>query len=500
MSPETPVDILVIGGGINGAGIARDAVGRGFSVCLCDTGDFGGGTSSASTKLIHGGLRYLEHHEFRLVREALRERERLWAIAPHIVKPMRFVLPHVPGMRPAWLLRLGLFVYDHLGGRKRLPATRAVRLAGTELGAPVSPALKRGWEYSDCWVDDARLVILNLRDAAQRGADIRPRTRVTEARWTGALWDIGLCTAAGVSSRLNARVIVNAAGPQVDRVIAEVFGRNDDAQNLRLVRGSHIVVPRLAEHDRAYIFQEGDGRIVFAIPYEEDFTVIGTTDADQGRDASRPVITPEETDYLCAAATRYFRNPVTPDDVVWSFSGLRALVDDGASSAQEATRDYVLKYDPDRPVLHVLGGKITTYRKLAQAALARIAPTLGVRSGLGDGWTGDAPLPGGDFPVDGVEALTGHMAALYPFVPGPVMARMVRAYGTEVAAILGGATWLGDLGQHFGGGLFEAELHYMRDREWARTTDDALFRRSKLGLRLTSDERAAVAGFFAEYR
>jgi glycerol-3-phosphate dehydrogenase len=345
MPPKAHYDVFIIGGGINGCGIARDAAGRGFSVCLCEAGDFAGGTSSASTKLVHGGLRYLEHYEFRLVREALKEREVLWQMAPHIIWPLRFVLPHHKGLRPAWLLRLGLFIYDHLGGRRLLPPTRTLDLTTDAAGSPLKPQFSKAFEYSDCWVEDSRLVVLNARDAADRGADIRARTRVVSARRNTGRWDIEVeDTTTGTCSSLTASIIVNAAGPWVDDVLKLVFGHND-AHNVRLVRGSHIVVGKLFDHDKCYIFQNTDGRIIFAIPYEHDYTLIGTTDADHDGTMSKPAITPDEVTYLCGAASEYFRQPIKPDDVVWTYSGVRPLFDDGASKAQEATRDYVIKQD-----------------------------------------------------------------------------------------------------------------------------------------------------------
>jgi len=493
-------DILIIGGGINGAGIARDGVGRGYSVCLCEGGDFAGGTSSASTKLIHGGLRYLEYYEFRLVREALKEREQLWAMAPHIIWPMRFVLPHVKGMRPAWMLRLGLFLYDHLGGRKRLAGTRGVNLENSALGRPLRAGLRRGWEYSDCWVEDARLVILNLRDAKARGADIRARTRVTSARQVDGQWHVEMTSATGDVQEATAAIVVNAAGPWVDDVLQNVFGQND-AQNVRLVRGSHIVVPRKTDHDRAYIFQQDDGRIVFAIPYEQDFTLIGTTDVDQGQDLSPPQISADEIAYLCDKASAYFTDPVRPDDVVWTYSGVRPLYDDGASAAQEATRDYVIRADNpgSEPggavVLNTFGGKITTYRRLAEAMMDHVAKHIGAK---GANWTRGATLPGGDFPVDGVEALTAQMSARFAFVPPPFIARLVRGYGTDVPDVLDHADDFAALGQHFGAGLFAVEVDYLRRHEWAITAEDILYRRTKLGLHMSAAEREALADYLSK--
>jgi glycerol-3-phosphate dehydrogenase len=483
-------DIAIIGGGINGAGIARDAAGRGWRVLLAEQSDLGGATSASSTKLVHGGLRYLEHYEFRLVREALQEREVLWGIAPHIVWPLRFVLPHRPGLRPAWLLRLGLFLYDHLGGRKLLPGTSVRRLDDGIL----KPQFSKGFEYSDCWVEDSRLVALNARDAAQRGADIRPRTRAVEARRDRGMWSLTLRDAQGETAIARAHALVNAAGPWVAEVLGQVVHSNS-SERVRLVQGSHIVVPRHYDGPHCYIFQNADQRIFFAIPYERDFTLIGTTDRDYHGDPAKVAISAEEIDYLCRGASEYFRKPVTPDMVAWTYSGVRPLYDDGASAAQEATRDYVLTLDAPEgqpALLNVFGGKITTYRRLAEAALARLGPYLPPAAGLKPGWTGNEPLPGGDFPVDGAAHLISILRETRPWLPEALAARLVRAYGTDAAEILEGAQALAELGADYGGGLYEAELAYLVRHEWARTGDDALWRRSKLGLRLSADQRAAV--------
>lgn len=482
-------DLAVIGGGINGCGIARDAVGRGWSVALCEKGDLGGATSAASTKLVHGGLRYLEHHEFRLVREALQEREVLWGIAPHIIWPLRFILPHHQGLRPAWLLRLGLFLYDHIGGRRLLPGTVTRRLRDDVL----KPEFSLGFEYSDCWVEDSRLVVLNARDAADRGALVLPRTECVSATRVDGVWSLVLRGPAG-ERVLRARALVNAAGPWVAQVLGQVLRANSSAK-VRMVQGSHIVVKRLYAHDRCYIFQNSDKRIFFAIPYEQDFTLIGTTDRDWMQEPGEVAISPEEIDYLCRGASAYFRRAITPDDVVWTYSGLRPLYDDGASAAQEATRDYVLTLDAPQggpAALSVFGGKITTYRRLALSALERLAPHLPKVSGKAAGWTGAAPLPGGDFPRDGAAALAARLIATRPWLPAPLAARLVRAYGTRAERLLGDAGSLGDLGEAFGGGLTEAELVYLADQEWARSGEDVLWRRSKLGLRLDAAQRAAV--------
>ena len=489
------VDLAVIGGGVNGCGIARDAAGRGASVVLFEKDDLAQGTSSASTKLIHGGLRYLEHYEFRLVREALMEREVLWGIAPHIVWPLRFVLPHHRGLRPTWLLRLGLLLYDNLGGRKRLPGTRVVDLERDPAGGPLKPDFARGFEYSDCWVEDARLVVLNAMDAAERGADIRVGTRVTGAERADGVWRVAFEGPAGRGA-VRARAVVNAAGPWV----ANVLGGAGAKSAVRLVQGSPIVTRRLFGHDRAYIFQNADNRIIFAIPYERDFTLIGTTDRDYRGDPAKVAASEEEIAYLCAAASEYLRDPITPADVVWTYSGVRPLYDDGASKAQEATRDYVLKLDADggAPMLSVFGGKITTYRRLAEAALAQLAPHL---PGLhARAWTGTAPLPGGDFAPDGFPDAVAGLRRARAWLPQALAERLVRAYGTRAERLLGDAGGMADLGTVYGADLTRREVAYLMEAEWARAPDDVLWRRSKLGLRVGPEGRAALETFMAARR
>lgn len=488
-------DLAIIGGGINGCGIARDAAGRGLSVFLCEMNDLASGTSSWSTKLVHGGLRYLEYFEFRLVREALIEREVLWRMAPHIVRPLRFVLPHHKGLRPAWLLRLGLFLYDHLGARKLLPASRSVDLTRGPLGEPLRPgAFSRGFEYSDCRVDDARLVILNARDAADRGAVIRPRTRAVSAEREGDKWALTVEDAVtGAREIIRGRALVNAAGPWIERVLAQTVGLNARAK-VRLVQGSHIVVPRLYDHDRAYIFQNTDGRIVFAIPYEDAFTLIGTTDRDYEGDPGDVAASDEEVAYLCSAVSSYFAREVTPKDVVWRYSGVRPLYDDGASEAKAATRDYVFELDGKTgaaPLLSIFGGKITTYRRLAEAALEKLAPYLPALQGK-PGWTDSQPLTGGDFDVSALSVIAEELVRDYPFVQAGFAGRLARTYGTRARAVLGAAKSMDDLGQHFGASLTESELRYLMEQEWALTVEDVLWRRSKLGLHLTPGEAAAL--------
>ena len=493
MTQEKTYDLFIIGGGINGCGIARDASGRGLSVFLAEQNDLASGTSSKSTKLIHGGLRYLEHYEFRLVREALIEREVLLKSAPHIIWPLRFVLPHHDGLRPRALLRLGLFLYDHLGGRKILPPTRTVDLTSDVTGQPLKPDYSVGYEYSDCWVEDARLVVLSARDAAKRGAEIRTRTKCTSARREDGVWKIGI-ERDGKTETISARVLVNSAGPWVSQVLGEVVGRNDP-DKIRMVKGSHIVVDRLYDHDRCYIFQNGDGRICFAIPYEQNFTLIGTTDMDHHGDPGKPEISEQETDYLLKSVSEYFRRPVTREQLRWAYSGIRPLYDDGASKAQEATRDYVLKLDNPQgtaPVLSIFGGKITTARKLSEAVMKELQPFFPTMKGS---WTANAALPGGDFPWNEVEQRISALQKAYSFLKPAIIRRLFRAYGTEAEGILEGARFASDLGQSFGP-LSEREVAHLREKEWAETADDILWRRSKLGLHMKPDEQQALRDYF----
>ena len=481
-------DLAIIGGGINGCGIARDAAGRGLSVFLCEQGDLAQGTSSASTKLIHGGLRYLEHFKFRLVREALVEREILLRAMPHIAWPMRFVLPHNPGLRPAWLIRLGLFIYDHLGGRRLLPATRTLDLQQDETGHPLKSTCKRAFEYSDCWIDDARLVVLNARDAAARGATIAVDTTCVLAERRDGLWDVTLEDGqTGATRQIQARSMVNAGGPWVDDIIRYKLHRNAPAHT-RLVRGSHLVVARQFEHDKSYIFQMEDGRIVFAIPYEDDFTLIGTTEMDHDGPPEAATCTADERAYLLDAANAYFDEPVEEKDIVWTYSGVRPLYDDGARSSTKATRDYVLAVDTSRgaaPLLNVFGGKITTYRRLAEAALAKLKPHL---PSMGEAWTADVALPGGDMPVDAHVETEAKLRTDYPFLDEPWARRLIRTYGSEAADMLADAQSAADLGRSFGGDLTETEVRWLMANEWARSADDILWRRTKLGLRLTEQQ------------
>ena len=480
-------DLIVIGGGVNGAGVARDAAGRGAKVLLLECGDLARGTSSASTKLIHGGLRYLEHYEFGLVREALQERETLWRIAPHIIWPMRFILPHRSGLRPRWLLRLGLFLYDHIGGRRKLPATTSVNLRKHPAGAPLKPFLTKGFEYSDGWVDDARLVVLNAMDAADRGAEIRTRTKVTRLEQAPEGWRVLATGDDGTEVSITARAVVNAAGPSVLGLLerADVM----TPRKMRLVRGSHIVVRRLFEHDYAYFFQLPDGRIFFAIPYERDFTLIGTTDQDHHASEFEAAASAEEIAYLCDGANQYFEAAITPEDVVWTYSGVRPLLDDGSGRPEAATRGYALDLhlsDGGHPLLSIFGGKITSYRHVAEEAVDRLEPYLALESNAH--WTGSAALPGGNFPPDGAADLMAIFLTDYPFLQPADADRIVKAYGTRARFFLDTAQGRSDLGQDFGHGLSAAEVDYLVTHEWARTAEDVLWRRSKLGLLFSARE------------
>ena len=519
MSPDC--DILVIGGGINGCGMARDLAGRGWRVTLCEKDDLAAHTSSASTKLIHGGLRYLEHYEFGLVRKALREREVLLRSAPHIIRPLRLVMPHEPAMRPAWMIRTGLFLYDHLARRELLPASRGVRLRSHPAGAALQSKYRRGFVYSDGWVDDARLVVLNAIDARERGATILTRTSVTRAVREAGGWSVSLRGEDGRTRGLRARAIVNAAGPWAAQVLADVVaplaGQRKPVRRLRLVKGSHIVVPRLFTHDFAYLFQNSDKRITFAIPYEEAFTLIGTTDVEidgGGLEGVRADDT--EIAYLCAQANAYFDRKITPADVVWSYSGVRPLLDDEDDDPSAVTRDYLLERDTDgAPLLSVWGGKITTFRKLAEDGANAMEEMLGAPHRA---WTEAAPLAGGDLGAGAVPGagkdpgrdqgrdrdkrsgtlqeqfarFEARLLGLTPWLPRPVAQRFARNYGSRVWRLLDGATKLADMGAEVAPGLFERELAYLRQEEWARTDDDVLWRRSKLGLTYTAGARARV--------
>ncbi len=517
MSPKeqmSEVDLFVIGGGINGCGIARDAAGRGLSVALAEMNDLASATSSASTKLFHGGLRYLEFFEVRLVREALKERETLLRAMPHISWPMRFVLPYhkdmrfegntptsrilslvmpwMRGRRPAWLIRIGLFLYDNLGGRKILPGTTTVDLTADPVGQPLQDRFTKAYEYSDCWVEDSRLVVLNARDAQARGARIMTRTKVVSAERVDDVWHITTEDQSTQETRVTvARMLVNAGGPWVEDIIRNTV-RINSYEGVRLVRGSHIVTRKLFDHDKCYFFQGEDGRIIFAIPYETDFTLIGTTDSDHEDASIKPECSEAEADYLRTFASSYFKKPITKDDVVWTYSGVRPLYDDGASSATAATRDYVLKVnqaDGSAPLLNIFGGKITTYRKLAESALAKITPFF---PKAGPEWTAGVSLPGGDFPVDGVAPLIQELRKNYPFLDDFWARRLVSAYGTDARLILGGAKSTEDMGKGFAATLTEHEIAWLMKKEYARTAEDVVWRRSRLGLRMSKTEIAEL--------
>lgn len=480
-------DLAVIGGGINGAGIARDAAGRGLSVLLCEQDDLGAHTSSASTKLIHGGLRYLEFYEFGLVRKALAERELLLRAAPHLIRPLRFVMPHQQGMRPQWMIRAGLFLYDNLARRELLPASCAVNLARHVAGSPLRPEFRRGFEYSDAWTDDARLVVLCAQDAAGRGATILTRTRCVAARRNKDLWHLALATAQGQVTH-TARALVNAAGPWVGSLLDDVVER-PSRHHLRLVKGSHIVVPALFGHPYAYIFQNSDGRIIFAIPYQEHFTLIGTTEVVYEGDPAQVSADSEEIDYLCRHASTYFRRRIAPAEVVWNFSGVRPLLEDESSDNRQLTRDYLLELDVGQPpLLTVFGGKLTTFRRLAEQVMDQLAPGLGG----GPAWTATARLPGGDMAAADFPAWLAAQENLYSWLPAPMLRRFCHAYGSRIAELLAGATSLADLGERIAPGLHAREVDYLVRREWARMPEDVLWRRSKLGLFLSSEERQCV--------
>jgi glycerol-3-phosphate dehydrogenase len=508
---ELDYDLFIIGGGINGCGIARDASGRGLKVGLAEMNDLASATSSASTKLFHGGLRYLEYFEIRLVREALIERETLLRAMPHISWPMRFVLPYhkdmrfegstptskilnivmpwMKGRRPAWLIRLGLLMYDNLGGRKILPGTTTVDLRTAPEGEGIKDHFKKAYEYSDCWIEDSRLVVLNARDAEKRGATIMVRTTVVSTvryddHWVVKLQDHD----SGEETTVRAKMLVNAAGPWVGDII-QTKVRLNSSEGVRLVRGSHIVTKRLFAHDKSYFFQGTDGRIIFAIPYETDFTLIGTTDAEQEDPNVKPVCTDAERDYLITFANQYFKRDITVDDVVSRYSGVRPLYDDGAKSATAATRDYTLKVDTDggAPILNIFGGKITTYRRLAQSALSKISPYF---ENVPADWTAGVPLPGGDFPVDGVATLISNLKQANPFLDDRWAKRLVRAYGTEAQEVIANAKSAPDLGENFGATLTEAEVIWLMEHEFARRGEDIVWRRNKLGLVMTEDQVA----------
>jgi glycerol-3-phosphate dehydrogenase len=495
-----PYDLLIIGGGINGAGIARDAAGRGLKVLLIEQDDLAAHTSSASTKLIHGGLRYLETYEFRLVRESLLERERLLAAAPHLVRPLRFVLPHDPLIRPAWLVRFGLFLYDHLARRQRLPACERLDLAKDARGAPLKLLSPAGFAYSDCAVDDSRLVVANAVDAAERGAIIRTRTRLEQAERAEGMWTcMVLDRAAAQISAIRARALINAGGPWVTEILNSRLGRPTQ-KHVRLVKGSHIVVPRLYEGEHAYMLQNPDRRIVFAIPYEHDFTLVGTTDLLFEGAPGNPTISDDEIDYLLETLARWFKRPAERADIVWTYSGVRPLFDDGSQNVSAMTRDYAFDLDAEDgapPLLSIFGGKLTTYRRLAEHALDDLRRFF---PGMSGAWTGDAPLPGGDVPGDDLEAYISDFSAHHAFLPPDTARRLVRAYGTRADEVIGEAESLADLGRDFGAGLSEAEVSFLAEKEWARSADDVLWRRSKLGLRVGAEGEREIDAALDEMR
>jgi glycerol-3-phosphate dehydrogenase len=491
--PSAVYDLLVIGGGINGAGIARDAAGRGLKVLLAEKDDLASHTSSLSTKLIHGGLRYLEHYEFRLVAEALSEREVLLKVAPHIIEPMRFVLPHEPHLRPAWMIRCGLFLYDHLGGRKTLPSSFGVDLETSRWGAGLKDSFHKGFVYSDARVDDARLVVLNAMSARELGADIRVRTRLASAKRENALWRATLIDGAGGRDDVFARALVNAAGPWVKELLDQISPDSVRA-DVRHVKGSHIVVPRVHAESHAYILQNSDKRIVFIIPYEQDFSLIGTTDVPVV-DYQAPSISSDEIGYLCSIANAYLARPVAAADIVWTYSGVRPLYDDGSEDPSAVTRDYVLKLDGGdggAPLLSIFGGKITTYRKLAEHALGQLSPFF---PAMQANWTDRGPLPGGDLPPGGLAAYERTLAAQHATLPSALLSALARRHGTRAAGILAGARVPSDLGAHFGHTLYAAEVDYLVAQEWAVEADDVVWRRTKCGLHMSVEQRDDVGRY-----
>ena len=496
MSTRAPVDVLVVGGGINGAGIARDAAGRGLSVLLVEKNDLGGATSSASSKLIHGGLRYLEQFEFRLVAEALREREVLLNAAPHLVHPMRFVMPHVPELRPAWMIRAGLFLYDMLARRQTLPGSATVDLSQPPLNDGLKPVRHRGFIYSDCWVDDARLVIATARSAAARGASIRPHTACTAMRREGLLWRVTLQSAQGTAEEICAKAVVNVAGPWAKTFLTGIAAM-EVPFGLRLVQGSHIIVPKLYNGEHAFILQNDDRRVIFAYPYESRYTLIGTTDVELPGTPEHCAVSQQEVRYLCRAVNRYFQRTVTEQDVIHRFAGIRPLFNDGAGNPSQVTRDYVLRMSGEpgsAALLSVFGGKITTHRRLAEQAVDALRPwfpDMGVR------WTGHAVLDGGDLGPTGLSGLHQQVKRLYPWLPQPALRALAQRHGTNLRVVLAGATTLADMGTCFGAELYAREVDWFIDQEWAATAEDVLWRRTKYGLHLTPTQQQAVADHIA---
>jgi glycerol-3-phosphate dehydrogenase len=495
---EAEFDLLIVGGGINGVGIARDAAGRGLSVLLVEKDDLAGHTSSASSKLIHGGLRYLEQYQFKLVRESLAERERLLRAAPHIIQPLEFILPLTHSPRPAWMVRAGLFLYDHLGGRKLLPGSRSVRLDRGPLGEGLKPGVPRAFSYWDCRVQDSRLVVLNAIDAAERGATILTRTELVGARRERGLWTATLRGAAGERT-VSARALVNAAGPWAAQLFDRLSGVHR-RRNIRLVKGSHIIVPRLYPGEHAFLLQNPDRRVVFAIPFEEHFTLLGTTDVDWTGPPAEPIVSEAEIDYLLATVARYFTADVSQDDIVWRYSGIRSLYDDGEADPSRVTRDYGIEVDAsagEAPLLSVFGGNITTYRRLAEKAVERLAAFVAIEHG---GWTEQAVLPGGDFPNLDLEGYARRLSERFAALPSELSARLVPTYGTRTERLLDGVRSISDLGEHFSGGLYAREVDYLVSHEWARSAEDVLFRRTKLGLRATQQTKDRLTAYIGAAR
>ncbi|MDP3848298.1 MAG: glycerol-3-phosphate dehydrogenase [Pseudomonas sp.] len=487
-------DLAVIGGGINGVGIGADAAGRGLSVFLCEKDDLAQHTSSASSKLIHGGLRYLEHYEFRLVREALAEREVLLAKAPHIVKPLRFILPHRPHLRPAWMIRAGLFLYDHLGKREKLPGSRGLRFGA---GSPLKASITRGFEYSDCWVDDSRLVVLNAMAIREHGGHVHTQTRCVSARRSKGLWHLHLERSDGSRYSIRARALVNAAGPWVARFIKEDLGQQSP-YGIRLIQGSHIVVPRLFDGEEAYILQNEDGRIVFAIPYLERFTLIGTTDHEYQGDPAKVKITEGEIDYLLSVVNNHFKQPLARADIVHTYAGVRPLCDDESNDPSAVTRDYTLALSGlpgEAPLLSVFGGKLTTYRKLAESALSQLSTYFPKMSAS---WTASAPLPGGE-QMSSVSELSERLCQQFGWLPQPLAKRWASSYGSRVWQLLDGVSNLSDLGEHLGAGLYVREVDYLCQQEWAKCSADILWRRSKLGLFMTASQQTKLDHYLLQH-
>lgn len=486
-------DVVIVGGGINGCGIARDAAGRGLSVLLVEQGDLASGTSSYSSKLIHGGIRYLENYDFRLVREALRERELLLSNAPHLVRPMRFVIPHVPSMRPAWMMRAGIKLYDFLAGGSVLPRSRVLDLADDPAGIPLRVQTGTGFEYSDCMADDARLVVANAIDARERGADIRTRTRLVSARRSGQRWEIGINSGTSHET-IHARALVNAAGPWAANVI-ETIVKGVKPVKLRLVKGSHIVYPRLYPHDRAYVLQNDDRRIIFVIPFGEKYTLIGTTDVEISGDPGHASASAEEIQYLCKLASHFFRTAVEPSRVVWTFAGVRPLIDEGRGSASTATREYQIVHDGsygEAPLLSLIGGKLTAFRAMSEDLVNKLGQWFVMRPA----WTENEPLPGSDLGLRGVEGLLSDLALQHPYLPHATLFRFAHSYGRRTFNMLGDSRQIGDLGMRLVGDLHQRELDYLREWEWAKTADDVLYRRTKLGIGASQNELDALKNAF----